>query len=166
MADLACSPKPVSASPVLPTPAHLMIALAAAASSRRHEGDMAQAQALIERALQIALLQPAMDAACALWCEQAELLTEWIDHIEPGSPSAAEQRAWLREQARACCLDALALAHRASDPHWEVQLLLRASDALDQLGEHADAIAVQCLAMRRMADDEAPEPTPAALLLM
>jgi hypothetical protein len=167
MADLACSPTPVSASAARPTPAHLMLALAAAASQRRRDGDMAQAQRLIERALEIALLQPAMDAACALWCEQAELLTDWIDHIPPGSPGAREQRAWLRDQARGCCLEALVLARRASDPQWEVQLLLRASDALDHLGEHADAIAVQCHAMRRMAhEDETTEPRPAALLLM
>jgi hypothetical protein len=165
MATLACTDARPSAAAPLPTPAHLMIALAAAASRRRREGDLAQAQALIERALQIALVQPALDAACALWCEQAELLADWVQQIGPG-PSAGAQRDWLREQARICCLEALALAHRCSDPAWEVQLLLRASDALDRLGEHADAIAVQCHAMRRMASDDTPEPSPAALLLM
>jgi hypothetical protein len=143
-----------------------MLALAAAASARRHAGDMAQAQALVERALRIALLQPAMDAACALWCEQAELLADWVDRIDRRSPSAGAQRAWLREQARGCCLEALALAGRASDPDWEVKLLLRASDVLDRLGEHADAIAVQCHAMRRMAHEDSTEPIPAAPLLM
>ena len=152
---------PATARIAVASPTHLMIALAAGACRCRDLGDFAQAQGLIERALRIALVQPAMDAACLLWCEQAEVLAAWAERV-PAGP----QRAWLREQARESCLAAVALAGRCADPDWEVKLLLRASDALDRAGEHADAIGVQCHAMRRAARDDTPEPRPAAMLLM
>jgi len=38
----------------------------------------------------------------------------------------------------------------AADPHWEIKVLLRASDALDRCGDHDDAITMQTRAMALM----------------
>ena len=142
-----------------------MMALSQAADARRREGRIEEAQALVEQALRWASVLPSVDAACALWCDQADLLMAWMHGIaDDADPSAPAQREYLREQARACCLEAASLAARASDPQWEVQLLLRASDLLDQLGEHADAIALQCRALRLIVptDDGRDAPAPEA----
>ena len=37
-----------------------------------------------------------------------------------------------------------------ADPQWEVTVLLRVADLFDRLGDHEDAIALQCRAMGLM----------------
>jgi len=39
--------------------------------------------------------------------------------------------------------DAARLAGQTTEPHWEVKLLLRASDVLDRCGDHDDAVLMQ-----------------------
>ena len=42
------------------------------------------------------------------------------------------------------------VAAHAADPHWEIKVLLRASDTLDRCGDHDDAITMQTRAMTLM----------------
>ena len=56
-----------------------------------------------------------------------------------------------RELARDMAFEAARVAAHAADPHWEIKVLLRASDALDRCGDHDDAITLQTRAMSLMA---------------
>jgi len=38
------------------------------------------------------------------------------------------------------------MALQSADPQWEIAVLLRLSDLFDRLGDHDDAIALQCRA--------------------
>ena len=42
------------------------------------------------------------------------------------------------------------MAARAADPHWEIKVLLRASDVLGRCGDHDDAVTLQTRAMELM----------------
>ena len=72
-----------------------------------------------------------------LLCEAAEL------SLLRGTPERA------REQAE----EAARLARRTADPSWELAVLMRASDVLDRLGEHGQAIALNCRALSLSAQD-------------
>ena len=51
---------------------------------------------------------------------------------------------------RFMAFEAARVATRAADPHWEIKVLLRASDVLDRCGDHDDAITMQTRAMTLM----------------
>jgi len=55
-----------------------------------------------------------------------------------------------RDLARDMAFEAARVATHAADPHWEIKVLLRASDALDRCGDHDDAITLQTRAMTLM----------------
>jgi len=77
-----------------------------------------------------------------LLCEAAEL------SLLRGTPERA------REQAE----EAARLARRTADPSWELAVLMRASDVLDRLGEHGQAIALHCRALSLIAQDHLHQP--------
>ena len=83
----------------------------------------------------------ALDAAEQL-CESAEL------SLLRGTPERA------REQAE----EAARLAQHTADPAWELAVLMRASDVLDRLGEHVQAIALHCRALSLITQDNLHEP--------
>ena len=56
----------------------------------------------------------------------------------------------LRDSARDHGFEAARLALRSADPQWEITVLLRVSDLFDSLGDHDDAIALQCRAVELM----------------
>ena len=74
----------------------------------------------------------------------------------------------LRDTARDHGFEAAQLALRSADPQWEITVLLRISDLFDRLGDHDDAIALQCRAVELMThascstvEPAAPAPRPA-----
>lgn len=83
-----------------------------------------------------------------LLCERGELAADVA--IDPASPGQEpEPDAWLL--ARACATEAAGLAGHTSDPGWEVQVLLRASDLFNRIGNPVSAGALQLRAMIRLS---------------
>lgn len=85
-----------------------------------------------------------VDVLCDL-CDTGVQLAEQQDAASPGSGRGT------RERVRDHAFNACALAARVSDAEWEVKVLLRVSDALNRLGDHDDAAALQSRALERMA---------------
>ena len=86
------------------------------------------------------------DLMCALAevaCNEADLSLARKDDSLDGL--ASRERA--RERGRDWAFEAAALAHRTSDPRWEMKVLLRASDVLERGGDHVDAVRLQTRAM-------------------
>lgn len=139
-------------------PAASMLNLAHRAAERRREGRIGEALSLLDEALAWAELLPATDAASELWCEQAETFADWAEQLDGHAPHARAQRDYLHEQVRCSSLQAASLARRASDPQWEAQLLLRASDVLDRIGNHGDALTLQARALHLLVPMEPASP--------
>jgi len=76
----------------------------------------------------------------------AAQLAEGVDKTED---SRSAHR--LRDAARDRGFEAANLALRSADPQWEITVLLRVSDLFDGLGDHEDAIALQCRAVELMS---------------
>ena len=69
----------------------------------------------------------------------------------PADGEDAERQARnARDLARDMAFEAARVATHASDAHWEIKVLLRASDVLDRCGDHDDAITLQTRAMELM----------------
>jgi len=86
------------------------------------------------------------DLMCALAevaCNEADLSLARHD----ATPDARAGRERARERGRDWAFQAAALAHRTSDPTWEMKVLLRASDVLERGGDHDDAVRLQTRAM-------------------
>jgi len=89
------------------------------------------------------------DLLCALAevaCNEADLLVQRKDHSQEG----VQRRQAARERARDWSHEAACLAGATSDPHWEVKVLLRASDVLDRGGDRDEAVLIQNRAMTLM----------------
>ena len=126
-------------------PARLSQALAHVAQCHRHAGALAEADWYAKRGLQVARQLAAVDASVDALCELAELSIERADHLQSQDEVRGAYR--LRDAARDEAFEAAGLAQRSADPHWEVTVLLRISDMFDRLGDHDDAIAMQCRAV-------------------
>ena len=111
------------------------------------------ARSYLLQALRWAQCLGAADAGTELLCELAELAALQADALARSQPRAAHRA---REQARDHAFEAAQRARRAADAHWEVHVLLRASDVLDRFGDHDDAIALQCRALQLLVSDELP----------
>ena len=99
----------------------------------------------LRQALHAASVAPgAVDARVAALCERGE------SAIEQAAGLAGQDEAWgaqhLRDAARDHGLEAARMALHAADPQWEISVLLRVSELFDRLGDHDDAIALQCRA--------------------
>jgi tetratricopeptide (TPR) repeat protein len=123
-------------------PAELCQALAQVSRCYRDVGLQEMAEGYLQQALRWASALDATDQSVDLLCEAAEL------SLLRGSPERA------REQAD----EAARLARRTADPAWELAVLMRASDVLDRLGEHGQAIALHCRALSLITQDHLHEP--------
>ena len=123
-------------------PAELSHALAQAARCYRELGQLGQAEAHVQQALRWAGAVGATDACLELLCEAAELA------LMDDQPSRARELA--EEVAR--------MARHAADPGWELSVLMRASDVLDRVGEHGQAIALHCRALSLITQDHLNDP--------
>jgi hypothetical protein len=129
-------------------PVWLSLALLQVSRCQRRLGALADAVWYAKRSLQIARSLPAVVISVDVLCELAELALARAELLDQGEASQGACR--LRDSARNDTLDAARLALHAGDPQWELAALLRASDLFDRLGDHDDAIALQCRAVSLM----------------
>lgn len=124
------------------SPSALCQALAESARALAGLQAYAAAEQHLAQALRWALVMGATDLRADLACAAAELAADAADlararTVDPGDVRRARDRA--RDQA----FEAARLAGQTADPHWEIKLLLRASDVLDRCGDHDDAVQMQ-----------------------
>ena len=129
-------------------PARLSLALAELGRCHRRLGALAEAVWCAERGLQVARSLSAVDASVDALCELAELAQQRSLQLDQQQEPRAAHR--LRDAARDHGFEAAHLALRSADPQWEITVLLRVSDLFDSLGDHDDAIALQCRAVELM----------------
>jgi hypothetical protein len=102
----------------------------------------------------------AVDASVDALCELADLGIARADLLDDQDEPRGAHR--LRDTARDHGFEAARLALRSADPQWEITVLLRVSDLFDRLGDHEDAIALQCRAIglitEQAAITEPPQP--------
>lgn len=128
-------------------PLRLSEALAELGRCERRSGAPDDAGRRFDEALCWARKAGSVDLLADLLCERGELAADMaLDALEPGNDPDPD--AWLL--ARACAIEAAALAAHTSDPTWEVQVLLRASDLFNRLGNPISATALQSRALQRM----------------
>lgn len=141
-------------------PARLSQALAHVARCHRLAGALAEADWYAKRGLLVTRRLAAVDASVDALCEVAELSMERSERLQNQDEPRAAHR--LREAARDHSFEAINLAQRAADPQWEITVLLRVSDLFDRLGDHEDAIALQCRAVGLMTGALIPLPATVA----
>jgi hypothetical protein len=129
-------------------PAALSQALAHVGRCHRRLGALAEATWYAERGLQLARSLSAVDASVDALCELGELAARLAEQLGGSDDPNAVRR--LRDAARDRGFEAARLALRSADPQWEITVLLRVSDLFDSLGDHDDAIALQCRAVELM----------------
>ena len=126
-------------------PGALSHTLAQVSRCHREVGALAEAGWFAKRGLQLARGLSAVDASVDALCELAELGIERAALLEEQEEPRGAHR--LRDAARDHGFEAVRLALRSADPQWEITVLLRVSDLFDRLGDHEDAIAMQCRAV-------------------
>jgi hypothetical protein len=141
-------------------PAQLSQALAHVSRCHRRVGALAEAVWFAKRGLQLARGLSAVDASVDALCELADLGIARAALLDDQDEPRGAHR--LRDTARDHGFEAARLALRSADPKWEITVLLRVSDLFDRLGDHEDAIAMQCRAVglitEAAASTEAPQP--------
>ena len=135
-------------------PAHLSQVLAQVARCHRAVGALAEADWYAKRGLSVARHLGAADASVDALCVLAELALERSDRLEQQDEARGAHR--LRDTARDHAFEAARLAQHATDPQWEITVLLRVSDLFDRLGDHEDAVALQCRALGLITGATAP----------
>lgn len=88
------------------------------------------------------------DLVADLHCAWAEVATNAADLADVQDDAARREAA--RDRARDHAFEAASLARRATDPNWELRLVLRASDVLERCGDHDDAMQLQQRALQLM----------------
>ena len=136
-------------------PARLSQALAEVARCHRDAGALSEADWYARRGLAVARGLGAVDASVDALCMLAELSHERAQHLDAhdDAPRGVHR---LRDAARDHGFEATRLARRAADPQWEIHVLLRVSDLFDRMGDHDDAIALQCRALGLISGSEPP----------
>jgi hypothetical protein len=129
-------------------PAAMSEALAGIARCYRALAAYPTAMDFMHQALRWSYALGGVDQRVELLCELAELSCEAADaaHGDDGE----RQRRLARDCARDMAFESARVAAHAADPHWEIKVLLRASDVLDRCGDHDDAITMQTRAMTLM----------------
>lgn len=130
-------------------PARLSQALAQVSRCHRAVGALAEADWYARRGLAVARGLGAVDASVDALCELTELALDRAERLDAQGEQRGAHR--LRDAARDQAFEATGLAQRATDPQWEITVLLRVSDLFDRLGDHEDAIALQCRAISLMS---------------
>lgn len=142
-------------------PALLSQALAEVSRCHRAVGALAEADWYAKRGLAVARTIGAVDASVDALCHLAELALERAERLDDQDETRGAHR--LRDAVRDHGYEAAQLARHTADPQWEVTVLLRVADLFDRLGDHEDAIALQCRAMGLMGGtDLLPSPAKAA----
>jgi tetratricopeptide (TPR) repeat protein len=130
-------------------PAAMCDALAGIARCYRALSAYAHAMDFMHQALRWSYALGSADQRVELLCELAELSCEAADDAAAADDGDGKARA-ARDLARDMAFEAARVAAHAADPHWEIKVLLRASDVLDRCGDHDDAIMLQTRAMSLM----------------
>jgi len=141
-------------------PGRLSQALAQVSRCHRSVGALAEAVWFAKRGLQLARGLSAVDASVDALCELADLAIERAASLDEQEEPRGAHR--LRDTARDHGFEAARLALRSADPQWEITVLLRVSDLFDRLGDHDDAIALQCRAVGLIAHEAASAGPPQA----
>lgn len=112
------------------------------------------AQTHLTQAMRWALVMGAIDQRADLQCALAEVATSAVEQGRAYGASGPSLRKAL-DHCRDLAFEAARLAALTTDPHWELRVLLRASDVLDRCGDHDDAqqLQQQALAMLGQAAD-------------
>jgi hypothetical protein len=129
-------------------PAALSQAYAHVGRCHRRLGALVEGVWYAERGLQLARSLSAVDASVDALCELGEMAAQLAERLDQKEESRNVHR--LRDAARDRGFEAARLALRSADPQWEITVLLRVSDLFDGLGDHDDAIALQCRAIELM----------------
>ena len=129
--------------------AQLSQALAEVSRCHRTVGALAEADWYAKRGLAVARTIGAVDASVDALCHLAELALERAERLDEQDETRGAHR--LRDAVRDHGYEASQLARHTTDPRWEVTVLLRVADLFDRLGDHEDAIALQCRAMGLMS---------------
>ena len=130
-------------------PAAMSEALAGIARCYRALSAYAHAMDFMRQALRWSYALGGVDQRVELLCELAELSCEAADGTAGGEEEERQSRS-ARDLARDMAFEAARVSTHASDAHWEIKVLLRASDVLDRCGDHDDAITLQTRAMELM----------------
>jgi len=138
------------------SPALLCDALVDAARALAALHAYSLADSCLARARHWALVLGATDLQADLACAAAEVAVNMADLARARGDAAGQVRR-AQARARAQAVEAARLAGRTTDPHWEIKLLLRASDVMDRCGDHDDAVQLQHRALVLMGLHE-PEP--------
>jgi hypothetical protein len=146
--DLRAAVAALDAAEVAADPAQLSQALAEVSRRHRAVGALAEADWYAKRGLAVARTIGAVDASVDALCHLAELALERAERLDEQDETRGAHR--LRDAVRDHGYEAAQLARHTADPQWEVTVLLRVADLFDRLGDHEDAIALQCRAMGLM----------------
>jgi tetratricopeptide (TPR) repeat protein len=130
-------------------PAAMCEALAGIAHCYRSLAAYAHAMDFMRQALRWSYALGGVDQRVELLCELAELSCSAADDAAGGEDGERQARS-ARDLARDMAFEAARVATHAADPHWEIKVLLRASDVLDRCGDHDDAVTLQTRAMSLM----------------
>lgn len=126
------------------------------------------AQSHLAQALRWATVMGSIDQCADLNCALAEVSTSATEQSKAYGASANDLSP-ARERCRDLALEAARLAPLTADPHFEMRVLLRASDVLDRCGDHDEAVQLQQQVLLLMGlhqlDDEATGDTEPAELL-
>lgn len=115
------------------------------------------AESHLAQALRWAGLMGGHDLLADLHCAWAEVATNAAD-LSAAQAEPARSRA-ARDRARDHAFEAARLAGLATDPNWEIRVLLRASDVLERCGDHDDALLLQQRALVLMGMGQADLPS-------
>jgi hypothetical protein len=123
-------------------PAALCHALTEAARALAGLHAYSPAESYLAQALRWASVMGGPDLRADLQCALAEVATNAADLAQLRGERGSDGRR-ARDRARDHAFEAARLAGQSTDPHWEVKLLMRASDVLDRCGDHDDAVLLQ-----------------------
>jgi len=121
-------------------------------------GDYTSAESYMAQALGWTAMIPAVDARVDVICELSEVACSLAEALQQADDTKAAHKA--RNRARDRAFEAAELAGRTADDHWEVKVLLRASDVLNRCGDHDDAAMMQDRAITLMGLQPDPEASP------
>lgn len=130
-------------------PAALCHALTEAARALAGLHAYSPAESYLAQALRWAAVMGGPDLRADLQCALAEVATNAADLARLRGERGPDGRR-ARDRARDHAFEAARLAGMSTDPHWEVKLLMRASDVLDRCGDHDDAVLLQQRALVRL----------------
>lgn len=104
-------------------------------------GDSASAEQYLKQAMRWTAQMHGVDARVDLLCELAEISCLIAEQAGRDDDNRACYAAL--ERARDHSFEAARMASHTADAHWQIKVLLRASDVLNRCGDHHDAAGMQ-----------------------